>query len=51
MTLANLYEITGHRHQEIGCQAMNTGLFATSIYTDKTNWIGVGSDADNDFAG
>ena len=30
---------------------MNTGLFATSIYSQRTTWIGVGSDADNDFAG
>ena len=32
MTLSNLYQITGHKQQEIGCQAMNTGLFATAIY-------------------
>ena len=30
---------------------MNTGLFATSIYSQRTTWIGVGSDPDNDFAG
>ena len=30
---------------------MNTGLFATSIYSQMTTWIGVGGDAENDFAG
>lgn len=30
---------------------MNTGLFATSIYSQRTTWVGVGHDADNDFAG
>jgi len=51
MTLANLYEITGHKQQAVGCQAMNTGLFATAMESGRVEWIGAGSDADNDFAG
>ena len=51
MTLANLYDITGHKEQVIGCQAMNTGLFATAMESRRVEWIGAGGDADNDFAG
>ena len=51
MNLANLYNITGHKHEPIGCQAMNTGLFATCLNSKRVAWLGVGSDVDNDFAG
>merc|ERR1712083_432204 len=51
MNLANLYNITGHKQEPIGCQAMNTGLFATCLFSQRVAWIGAGSDAENDFAG
>lgn len=51
MTLANLYNITGHKQEMISCQALNTGLFATAMDSRRVAWISAGRDADNDFAG
>ena len=51
MNLANLYTISGHKEQAIGCHAINSGLFATALETKKAVWINAGSDADNDFSG
>jgi len=28
MNLSNIYEYMGHKHQNIGCQSLNTGLYA-----------------------
>ena len=51
MNLANLYKISGHKEQAVGCSALNTGLFATAVDTKKVVWINAGSDVDNDFSG
>ena len=51
MNLANLYTISGHKEQAIGCQALNTGLFATAVDSKKVVWINAGADVDNDFSG
>lgn len=51
MNLANLYEISGHKQQEIGCHALNSGLFAEALSGKRAVWINAGSDVDNDFSG
>ena len=51
MHLANRYEISGHKQQEINCSALNSGLFATAMDKKKTVWVNVGNDAYNDFSG
>lgn len=51
MNMANLYDISGHKQQAIGCQAINTGLFAAAIEKEKVVWMNAGSDVDNDFSG
>ena len=51
MNLANLYDISGHKQQAIGCQAINTGLYATALEKGRVVWINAGNDADNDFSG
>ena len=51
MNLANLYEISGHKQQAIGCHAINTGLFSAALETRKVVWMNAGFDADNDFSG
>ena len=51
MHLANLYEISGHKGQEINCHALNSGLFATALDHKHTVWINAGHDANNDFSG
>jgi len=51
MNLANNYNITGHKHDSIHCQALNTGLYAAAKFYERTIWIASGGDNDNDFAG
>ena len=51
MSLTNYYNVTGHREHPVGCQAVNTGLFATAKSFDKVGWFSVGSDSNNDFMG
>ena len=51
MNLANNYEIAGHKHQAISCNAINTGLFATGVDSKKVVWVNAGFDVDNDFSG
>jgi hypothetical protein len=51
MSLANYYNVTGHREHPVGCQAVNTGLFATAKEFGKVGWFAAGSDSNNDFMG
>lgn len=51
MNLVNTYEISGHKQQEINCQAINAGVFAAGLESKKTVWINAGHDANNDFSG
>ena len=51
MPFSNLYHFVGHKYQSIGCQSLNTGVYAQAIEAEKTAWISAGGDADNDFAG
>lgn len=51
MNLANLYDISGHKQQAIGCQAIDNGLFGVALESKKVVWINAGGDADNDFSG
>ena len=51
MPMANLYKFYGNKQQVVGCQTMNTGLYAMTVEALKTAWISAGGDSDNDFAG
>lgn len=51
MSLANHYEISGHKHQAIGCHSLNSGLYATALDSGRVVWINAGSDSENDFSG
>ena len=51
MPMANLYHFFGNKQQVVGCQSLNTGLYAQSVESLKTAWISAGGDSNNDFAG
>lgn len=49
MYAANVLPVYGIKEQEIDCQAVNSGLFATALQNNKTGWISAGGDPYNDF--
>lgn len=51
MNFSNLYHFRGSKHQVIGCQSLNSGVFAQSKEFNRTAWISAGGDHDNDFVG
>lgn len=50
MQLANNHDVFGIKEQQVGCQAVNSGLFAAAITHRKTGMISAGGDPENDYA-